>query len=70
MPALSKTVGVAFDLAGCPNRCRRGYLGAGPNRRGRRGFLRELASAFWTWKHPDEAEPYFEQVDVGSPCLS
>jgi len=66
MPALRKTVGVAFDLAGCPNRCRHCYLGIAPNREGRRAFLQELASAFWSWKPSGDAEPYFAQVDIGS----
>jgi hypothetical protein len=63
MPALSKTVGVTFGLAGCPNRCRRCYLSAGPNRRGRRDFLGELAAAFWTWRRPGATVPCFAQVE-------
>ena len=70
MFALSKTVGVAFDLVGSPNRCWHCHLGAGPNRRGRRDFLCELASAFWWWKRPGATVPYLEQADVGSSCRS
>lgn len=66
MPDLRKTVGVAVDLAGCPNRCRHCYLGIGPNRRLSPDVLREVAAAFWNWTRPGEDEPYFQQVYVSS----
>lgn len=66
MPALEKTVGVAVDLAGCPNRCRHCYLGIGPNRRLSADVLRRAAEAFWQWRRPGDDEPYFTQVYAAS----
>jgi len=66
MPTLSKTIGVALDLAGCPNRCRHCYVGGGPNRRLQTEALRNVAEAFWGWQRPGGAAPWFEQVDVSS----
>jgi hypothetical protein len=66
MPTLAKTVGVALDLAGCPNRCRHCYIGGGPNRRLPREALHAVADAFWTWRRPGDAAAWFEQVDVSS----
>ena len=64
MPELAKHIGVAVDLAGCPNRCRHCYLGNGPNGTLPREFLAEAAEAFWGWTRPGETGPYFGQVDV------
>ena len=66
MPALPRTIGVAVDLAGCPNRCRHCYLGVGPNRKLPKGILREVAGAFTSWKRPGENTPYFTSVDIAS----
>ncbi|MHC4788659.1 MAG: radical SAM protein [Planctomycetota bacterium] len=66
MPELKKTVGVAVDLAGCPNRCRHCYLGVGPNGRLAPEVLRKVASAFWEWRRSGENSAYFEQVYVSS----
>ena len=66
VPKLQRHIGVAVDLCGCPNRCRHCYLGGGPNRRLPVGTLREVADAFWGWKRPGGAIPWFEQVDVSS----
>jgi hypothetical protein len=66
MPELPKKIGVAADLAGCPNRCRHCYLGNGPNGRLDRDVLRQAADALWKWSRPGATEPYFHQVDVAS----
>ena len=64
MASLPRHIGVALDLAGCPNRCQHCYLGNGPNGTLPRELLREAAEAFWGWTRPGETAPYFEQVDV------
>lgn len=64
MPELPRQIGVAVDLAGCPNRCRHCYLGSGPNRKLPPELLRQAAEAFWGWTRPGEDKPYFEQVDI------
>jgi hypothetical protein len=64
MPALPQQIGVAVDVAGCPNRCRHCYLGSGPNDGLPRDLLGEVADALWTWSRPGEAAPLFERVDV------
>ena len=66
MPELKKTIGVALDMAGCPNRCRHCYLGAGPNGQLSTDVLREVADAFRHWSRPGEGGPFFEQVYVSS----
>jgi hypothetical protein len=66
VPELPKTVGVAADLAGCPNRCRHCYLGAGPNPGLDSDVLRELAEAFWSWRRPGDDAPWFDQVHAAS----
>lgn len=66
MPELKKTVGVAVDLAGCPNRCRHCYLGVGPNGELSSEVLRQVAGEFWSWSRPRDGKPYFEQVHVSS----
>jgi len=66
MPELRTTIGVAVDLAGCPNRCRHCYLGVPPNPRLSPDVLREVAGAFWAWTRPGKSVPYFDQVYVES----
>ncbi|KKL90445.1 hypothetical protein LCGC14_1904600 [marine sediment metagenome] len=64
MSKLPRQIGVAVDLAGCPNRCRHCYLGNVPNGTLPRELLAEAAESFWSWTRPGEATPYFQQVDV------
>jgi len=65
MPRMKeRTIGVAVDLHGCPNRCRHCWLGSGPNRKLPRDMLREAASAFWNWKRRGEDAPWLRQVHV------
>ena len=66
MAVLPRHVGVAVDLAGCPNRCRHCYLGHGPNGRLPASVLRRVSGTFWTWQRPGTTKPYFEQVDITS----
>ena len=67
MPSLKdRTIGVAVDLHGCPNRCRHCWLGSGPNKKLPRDVLREAANAFWNWKRQGEDEPWFERVYVSA----
>jgi MoaA/NifB/PqqE/SkfB family radical SAM enzyme len=63
---LPKHIGVAVDLAGCPNRCGHCYLGTGPNRRLSPDVLREVAATFQSWRRSGETTAYFGQVDVAS----
>jgi hypothetical protein len=63
---LPQQIGVAVDLAGCPNRCRHCWLGNGPNGRLGRRVLTEAAEAFWSYTRPGQDGPYFTQVDVSS----
>ena len=66
MPLLGRSIGVAVDLAGCPNRCRHCYLGCGPNLRLKPEALRWVAEAFWSCTGPGEHTPYFDRVAVAS----
>ena len=66
MPELPRKVGVALDLAGCPNRCRHCYLGTGPNRPMSTDDLRAVAKAFTAWKRPGGSAAYFDEVWVSS----
>lgn len=66
MPPLPRAIGVALDLAGCPNRCRHCYLGNRPNGRLSTDVLRQVAGAFRQWRRSGEDKPYFTQVDVSS----
>ncbi len=65
-PFKSRKIGVAVDLAGCPNRCRHCSLGSGPNEKLPTEVLGEVADAFWSWKKGGEEKSYFEEVDVSS----
>jgi len=66
VPLLSRAVGVAADLAGCPNRCRHCYLGHGPNLGLDAAALRWIADLFKRVKGPGEGVPCFDRVDVAS----
>lgn len=71
MPALSRQIGLALDMAGCPNRCRHCWLGhapvrCAPNRRVSEETLRQVVRQFREWKRPRADEPYFERVIVAT----
>jgi hypothetical protein len=66
MQELPKSIDIALDLAGCPNRCMHCWLGTEPNKRLSEDKLRQVAGLFRNWVRPGDTKPYFEQVDVYS----
>jgi len=66
MPKLCSQIGVALDMAGCPNRCRHCWLGHTPNRRMSQETLREVVHAFRTWVRPGAGAPFFERLSVAT----
>jgi len=64
MPALrSRELTLAFDLRGCPNRCRHCYLGCPPNRRMSEAALRDAVAAFRAARAPT-GEPLLTHLQV------
>lgn len=57
-PFRSHKLGVAVDMAGCPNRCRHCWLGNPPNRRVSEETLRRVVDQFRGWVRPGEREPF------------
>lgn len=51
----SRGLTLAFDLYGCPNRCRHCYLGRTPNQRMEEATLREVTAAFRAARSPSGA---------------
>jgi len=66
VPLLTRSVGVAVDLAGCPNRCRHCYLGSAAGARLDPSALRWIAELFSGLKTPGQSVPYFDRIDVAS----
>lgn len=63
-PFRSREIGVALDMAGCPNRCRHCYLGSQPNRRASEETLRMVVEPFRNWVYPGEEHPFIERLTV------
>jgi len=66
MPALTPQIGVALDMAGCPNRCRHCWIGNPRNVRVPEETLREVVRAFREWKRPGTSKAFFERLIVAT----
>ncbi|MBM3498696.1 MAG: hypothetical protein FJX74_08475 [Armatimonadetes bacterium] len=63
-PLTSRTLGLAFDMAGCPNRCRHCWITCPPNRRLDVDALREAVRLFRDDRAPGERERFFHRLHV------
>jgi hypothetical protein len=66
MPTLIPQVGVALDMAGCPNRCRHCWIGSPKNQRAPQKTLREVVHQFRAWQRPNAPGPFFERLAVAT----
>lgn len=66
MPALRPQIGIALDMAGCPNRCRHCWLGHTPNRRVSEQTLRQVVRQFREWRRPASQDAFFERISVAT----
>lgn len=65
-PFKSRSIAVAVDMAGCPNRCRHCWLGNPPNRRVPLEDLHWVVEQFHTWVRPGEVQPFIERLAVAT----
>ena len=63
-PLTSRTIGLAFDVAGCPNRCRHCWLTCPPNRRMEEQTIREAVGLFKGHQGPGQSRRLFDCVRV------
>ena len=63
-PLTSRRIGLAFDMAGCPNRCRHCWITCPPNRRMDVGAVREAVRLFRDFRAPGESERFFHPIHV------
>jgi len=63
-PLASRRIGLALDVAGCPNRCRHCWLTCPPNRRMEEATIREVVGRFKQYVAPGEERPHFGRIHV------
>jgi hypothetical protein len=66
MPALLPQIGVALDMAGCPNRCRHCWIGNPGNQRVPENTLREVVRQFKEWRRPGASQAFFGRLTVAT----
>lgn len=60
----SREIGLAVDMAGCPNRCRHCWLGCPPNKRVSEETFRWVVQRFREWVYPGQQEPFAHPLSV------
>lgn len=63
---ISKEIGIALDMYGCPNRCRHCYLGCHPNGNMTEDDLCWTVKQFKNYVREGEDRPFFEHISVSS----
>jgi len=66
MTELPREIGIAFDMHGCPNRCRHCWLALLPNASLSEKTVREITQWFRSFARPGEASPFFRKVWVST----
>lgn len=67
MPVIpDEPFGLAFDMFGCPNRCRHCYVGRPPRTRIAEDGLRSVVEQFRAYRRPAEREPLWRQLRVAT----
>ncbi len=65
MPPLSpEKVGLAFDMCGCPNRCRHCYLGDLPDDHVCESEVRSVSSRFRNYRRSESKSPFFKKLAI------
>ncbi|MDO8684635.1 MAG: hypothetical protein Q7N50_14310, partial [Armatimonadota bacterium] len=65
MPLIEpRQIGLAFDMFGCPNRCRHCYIGRQPNEKLSEEDVRWAVDQFRGFTQSGEDSPFFESINV------
>ncbi len=66
MMRVTRQITLAFDMYGCPNRCRHCYLGPATSDQMDADEIRDIVAAFRIYHRAGESEPYFYEIKVAT----